>query len=113
MLLVVLATGCSVWRPLPGAGLARPASEPLDHARVFLRDGTEHELVDARVSPDSIIGFRRTGLTRFAVARSLVISVDAPEPDGERTFFLGALVPVSLAVVYVATIFALLAGTND
>ena len=62
ILLLLLAAGCSTWRPLPGAGLAGPANEQLGHAKVFLRDGTEVELRDARVRPDSIVGTIGTSL---------------------------------------------------
>ena len=110
MLLVVLTAGCSVWRPLPGAGIARTGIDQLGHARVSLRGRTELELEDATVTQDSIIGFDSKSLRRVAIARGEVIAVDARETDGRRTFLLGALIPISLAFVYVATLFALFAA---
>jgi hypothetical protein len=109
-LVVVLTAGCSTWRPLPGAGFARTGGDRLGHARVFLRDRTELELEDATVTQDSIIGFGSKSVRRIAVARRDVIGVDAREMDGQRTFLLGALIPISLAFVYVATVAALLAS---
>jgi hypothetical protein len=110
MLAVVLTAGCSVWRPLPGAGFAHTEVDRLGHARVSLRGGAVHELDDATVSQDSIVGFGSKSLRRIAIARREVIGVDARATDGERTFLLGALIPVSLTFVYIATLFALYAS---
>ncbi|HEX7979351.1 MAG TPA: hypothetical protein VF461_12175 [Gemmatimonadaceae bacterium] len=110
MLVVMLTAGCSVWRPLPGAGFAHTEVDRLGHARVSRRGGAVHELEDATVTQDSIIGFDSNSLRRIAIARREVIGVDAREMDGERTFLLGALIPVSLTVVYIATLFALYAA---
>jgi len=110
MLVVVLTAGCSVWRPLPGAGFARTGIDRLGHARVSLRGRAELALDDATVTQDSIIGFDSKSLRRIAIARRDVIGVDARETDGERTFLLGALIPVSLTFVYIATLFALYAS---
>ena len=113
LVLLFLATGCSVWRPLPGAGLAHPESERLGHAKVFLRDGTQLELADATIRLDSIIGFGGDTRARWAVARTEVVGVDASQSDAQRTFVLGALVTVSLTFVYVATVVALLYRYGD
>jgi hypothetical protein len=110
MLVVVLTAGCSVWRPLPGAGFARTGIDQLGHARLSLRGGIELELEDASVTQDSIIGFGSRSLRRIAIARHEVIGVDARETDSQRTFLLGALIPISLTFVYVATLFALFAA---
>ena len=112
MLLVAFTAGCSVWRPLPGGGFAHPASEPLGRVRVVLRDGTLHELVDASVTPDSLMGLRRESLTRFAAERRNIACVEAPEPDGTRTFVAGALVPVVAAFLTLVALYALLATSG-
>jgi hypothetical protein len=107
ILLLPLAASCSAWRPLPGAGFARAGSERLGRAKVSLRDGTELELYDATIGPDSIIGFGGETRTRFAVARREAARVDARQPDGPKTFLAGAVVPFALAVLFVATFVAL------
>jgi hypothetical protein len=113
MLGVLLTAACSAWRPLPGAGRAHAESERLGRAKVFLRDGTELDLENATIGADSIIGFGGDTRVRLAVARSEVARVDAPQPDAMKTFLAGGLVTVSLAFLYVATILALLYGSND
>ena len=112
-LLVLFATSCTMWRPLPGASLAPAQSERLRHAKVFLRDGTELELENVTIRPDSIIGLGGDTHTRLSVARREVAAVEAPEPDAQKTFLAGALVTVALAFLYAATILALLYGSND
>ena len=108
ILLSLLAAGCSAWRPLPGAGLGPSQSERLGNAKVFMRDGTELELDNATVRPDSIIGFGGETRTRLAVARSDVTRVDARQPDDAGTFVLGCLTTLFLAFLGVATLVALL-----
>jgi len=112
MLVVVLAAGCSVWRPLPGAGFARPGYERLDEALVSLRDGSEIELEHATVSADSIVGFRADDLTRFAIARREVTKVERRETEGAKTFMVGALVPVAVAFLIFATFLGLLIASG-
>jgi len=102
MLLVLLATGCSVWRPLPGAGLAYPASQSLHQARVVLHDGTELQLEDAMITRDSIIGFGGEGRARLAVAREGVARVDARQPDATKTFVAGGFMALSLVALFIA-----------
>jgi hypothetical protein len=113
MLVVLLTAGCSAWRPLPGAGLARVDGQRLGHAKVFLRDGTELELENSTIRSDSIIGFGGDTRTRFAVVRREVARVDARLPDAPKTFLVGAMVTVSLTFLYVATVVALMYGAND
>jgi hypothetical protein len=90
MLLVLFAAGCSVWRPLSGAGLARPLSEPLDEATVILRDSTWIELEHVAITPDSVIGIDHATSARLAVARSNVADVKAQTTDPFLTFVAGA-----------------------
>jgi hypothetical protein len=104
MLVVLLTAGCSAWRPLPGAGLARVDGQRLGHAKVFLRDGTELELDDATISPDSIIGLGGVTHTRLAVARSDVAGVDMRRADIAKTFIVGVLAPVALAFLYAVAV---------
>jgi hypothetical protein len=112
MLTVAVVAGCAVWRPLPGAGFARSAGERLAHVRVSLRDGTELELDDASVTPDSIVGYGGETRTRFAVARREVVGVEGRETDGARTFAVGVLVPIAASFLLVATYAALLAASG-
>ena len=112
MLAVLLTAGCAVWRPLPGAGFARAASERLGHVRVSLRDGTELDLEDASVSTDSIVGYGGQTRARYAVARDAVTSVEGRETEGASTFAVGALVPVVAAFLAVATFVALAAASG-
>jgi hypothetical protein len=112
MLVVVLTSGCAVWRPLPGAGFARSAGERLPHARLSLRDGTELELDDASVTPDSIVGYGGETHTRFAVARREVVGVEGRETDGARTFVVGALAPIVAWFLVVASYFVMAAASG-
>jgi len=104
--MVLFTAGCSVWRPLPGAGLATPRSERLEHARIAMRYGTLLELDDARITPDSIIGFGGESRARFAVERREVVSVDARQPDAPKTFLAGAFAGLSLLALWVAALIA-------
>ena len=111
MLVVVLLTsGCSIWRPLPGGGLAGPRSERLAHARIAMRDGTRLELDDATITPDSITGLGGESRTRLAVARREVASLDARQPDNSKTFRAGALTAISMMVLYVGAVILAMAG---
>jgi hypothetical protein len=98
-ILLQLAVSCSAWRPLPGVGLARPEGEQLGHARVLLHDGTELDLEDATIRPDSIIGRGGTTLARTAVARREVARVDTRRTDGTTTYFAGASATVLFMVL--------------
>ena len=90
ILLLQLAAGCSVWRPLPGAGLARAEGEPLGHARVSFHDGTEIEFKSGTIRPDSIVGFGVDAHIRLAVPRSDVARIDTHHPNRVTTFLAGA-----------------------
>src|SRR5436305_1600793 len=103
-LLMLFATGCTVWRPLPGSSLERPEGERLGHARVFLRDGTVLEFENATIRPDSIIEPGTATFSRLAVARSDVARVDTRSPEPATTFLLGMLAPVAFALLYVAAV---------
>ena len=96
---LVLAASCSVWRPRPGVGLARPEVEWVGHARALLRDGTVLDLDDATISPDSLVGLGGTARTRFALSRSDVASVQIQRPDGTLTFLAGVLTTLFLYTV--------------
>lgn len=110
MLAVVFIAGCSVWRPLPGAGLDRPRNEWLDEARVFLRDGTELELEHATITRDSIIGLGGERRARFAVARRDVARLEARQPDTRKTFVAGGLTALSMLAVWVVAVIVALSG---
>jgi hypothetical protein len=98
-LAVLLTAGCSLWRPLPGADLSCVGSERLGHAKVFMRDGTELELEEATISPDSISGLGGDTRTRMAVARSEVVSVDTRQTNGPATFLVGGLIPFAFLLL--------------
>jgi hypothetical protein len=105
MLAAAFTAGCSVWRPLPGGGLARPRTEQLYSARVALRDGTAIELDDATISSDSIVGFTGEPRARRAVARREVTAVETLQGDGTKSFAAGGLVTLSFfgaLVIWVA-----------
>jgi hypothetical protein len=105
MLVAALTAGCSAWRPLPGAGrLARAQAEWLGHARVPLRDGTELDLEEAAISPDSIVGLGGAARTRCAVARSDVTRVETRRTVKGRTFLAGVLAPITAAFLYVVAV---------
>jgi hypothetical protein len=89
ILLLQLAASCSAWRPLPGVGLGQPEGERLGHARVLLHDGTELNLEDATIRPDSIIGLGGSAPTRWAVARRDVARVDTRRTENSMTFLAG------------------------
>jgi hypothetical protein len=112
ILIVAFTAGCSVWRPVPGAGFARGGNDRLDRALLSLRDGSEIELENTTISRDSIVGFRGDNLTRFAIARSEVTRVEGRETNGASTFVVGALVPVAVAFLTFATLFALLVASG-
>jgi hypothetical protein len=101
ILLLQFAASCSAWRPLPGVGLARPEGEQLGHARVLLHDGTELDLEDATIRPDSIIGRSGATSTRMAAARSDVERVDTRRTDATTTYFAGA----SATVLFMLLVF--------
>ena len=106
ILLLQLVASCSSWHRLPGVGLAHPESERLGRAKVFLHDGTELDLENASIRPDSIIGFGGDMRARLAVARSEVTRVETRQPNGPATFLVGGLVPVALAFLAVAAAIA-------
>ena len=89
ILLLLLVASCSAWRPLPGVGLAPYGGERLGHARVLLHDGTELNLKDATIRPDSIIGLGGSASTRWAVARRDVARIDTRRTDNTLTFLAG------------------------
>ena len=101
-LAVLLTAGCSLWRPLPGANLSHAGSERLGHAKVFMRDGTELDLEQATISPDSISGLAGDTRSRMAVARTEVVSVDTRQTNGPATFLVGGLIP--FAFLFLATV---------
>jgi hypothetical protein len=97
-----LIVSCATLRPVPGAGLARVDEQQLGHVKVVLRDRTEIELVDATISPDSIVGLGGVTHTRWAVARTDVARVETRRTHVAGTFLLGLLAPVAFALLYVA-----------
>jgi hypothetical protein len=96
---LALAASCSVWRPQPGVGLARPETEPVGHARALLRDGTVLDLDDASISADSIVGLGGATHTRFSLPRSDVASVEVQRTEGSLTFLAGVLATLFLFAV--------------
>jgi hypothetical protein len=78
-------------RPMPGASLTPEQVEWVDHARVFLRDGTVLELTDATISPDSIVGFGGSMSARLALTRRDVERVDTRSTESFTPFLGGAL----------------------
>lgn len=55
--LLILATGCTTLREVPRAHYTRYPERP--HVRILTRDGLVYEFDYARVTADSLIGFRR------------------------------------------------------
>jgi len=96
---LLLLGSCSAWRPLPGVGLAQPAGERLGRAIVFLRDGTELNLHDATIRPDSIVGLGGSASTRWAIARRDVARIDTRRTDNTVTFFAGVSVTTLLLLL--------------
>jgi len=96
---LALAASCSVWRPQPGVGLARPATEWVGHARALLRDGTVLDLDDVSISADSIVGLGGATHTRFSLPRSDVASAEVQRTDGSLTFLAGVLATLLLFAV--------------
>jgi hypothetical protein len=97
ILLMQLVASCSAWRPLPGAGLAQPEGEPIGHARVFFRDGTEIEFRSGTIRPDSIVGYGDDRHIRLAIPRTEVARIDTRRTSVAATFLVGALASVALA----------------
>ena len=96
---LALAASCSVWRPQPGIGLARPETEWVGHARVLLHDGTMLDLADASISADSIVGRDGGTHARFSLSRGDVASVQVQRTEGSLTFLAGVLATLFLFVV--------------
>ena len=96
---LALALSCSVWRPQPGVGLARPESVWVGRARVSLRDGTVLDLVDATISTDSLVGLGGATRTRFALPRSDLAQVEVRRTERFTTFFAGILATLLLYAV--------------
>ena len=103
MLVVLFAAGCSVWRPLPGAVLARPATDTLDRATVSLRDGRKLELADATITPDSIVGLSRATSARLALARSDIARVETRHTNEFMIFVAGVSAAVTCLWMIVVT----------
>ena len=95
VLLLPFAASCSAWRPVPGAALAPPHADRVDHARVFLRDGTVLVLRDAMISADSIVGLGGAPAARVAVPRSDVTGVEVQHAESLTSFLAGGLAAVS------------------
>jgi hypothetical protein len=95
IVLLPLVASCSTWRQVPGVGLARVERERIGPARVFLRDGTALDLEDATISTDSIIGLGGATSTRWAVARSDVVSVDRRRAEPATRILGGVLAGVA------------------
>ena len=93
---LAFAASCSVWRPQPGVGLARPETEWVGHARALLRDGTVLDLEDVSISADSIVGLGGATHTRFSLPRSDVASVEVQRTEGSLTFLAGILTTLFL-----------------
>jgi hypothetical protein len=73
--------------------------------RVLLSDSSIVDLLNVRVSADSVFGtVRRDGdLQNVAIARSKVIAVDRREFSSDRTVgFIGLLAAASFVLFYVA-----------
>lgn len=104
--LLLLATACTQWHPLPGANLGQVTSDELGHARLSLRDGTELELRDAIVNRDSIVGFGGESQRRFAVARTEVTRVESRQADGTATFLVGGLTPLLALTLLIGALIA-------
>jgi len=96
---LALAASCSVWRPQPGVGLARPETDWVGHARALLRDGTVLDLDDASISADSIVGLGGATHTRFSLPRSDVASLEVQRTEGTLTFLAGILASLFLYVL--------------
>ena len=91
IVLLPLAASCWSWTPVPGAGLAPSQVEHVEHARVFLRDGTELDLRHVIITPDSVVGDGGAAPSRLAVARSDVEEIDTRSAEPLSTFLGGAL----------------------
>jgi hypothetical protein len=96
---LALAASCSVWRPQPGVGFARPETERVGHARALLRDDTVLDLEDASISADSIVGLGGATHTRFSLPRNDVASVEVQRTEGTLTFLASVLATLLLFAV--------------
>jgi hypothetical protein len=91
MVVLPLAASCWSWRPVPGAGLAPSQFEHVEHARVFLHDGTELDIRHVIITPDSIVGQGGATSSRLAVARRDVEAIDTRSAEPLSNFLGGAL----------------------
>jgi hypothetical protein len=86
VLFLSLGTGCVGWNKHYSSGMASDtATTPI---RVTLRDRSQHLLLDAVVTPDSVTGIERGAGFRRAIARSDVEQIHRRGFQGDRTLGL-------------------------
>lgn len=105
--LALAAAGCTTLREVPRAHYARQTERP--HVRILTRDGLVYEFDYARVSGDSLIGFRRREVGgRVEQFDSLPVSIEdvtrmsVRSIDWYRTSLVGGGVAVVAALAGLA-----------
>jgi hypothetical protein len=66
--------------------------------RVTLRDRSQHLLLDAVVTPDSVTGIKRGAASRLAIARSDVEQIHRRGLNGKRTLGLVGVIWLAIGV---------------
>ena len=105
--LALLATGCTTIREVPRAHYSRQAERP--HVRILTRDGLVYEFDYARVTADSLIGYRRRDVggrveqyDSLPVALSDVTRMSVRSIDWYRTTLIGGGVALTAAIAGLA-----------
>jgi len=92
-------TACTTWRPVPRTLDPQLGPAHIDHARVWLRDGSRLPLRDVTLGTDSVIGYGEDAHERHAHPVAAVASVDRLQVSAGRT-----AVVVGTSVVAVAAL---------
>lgn len=101
--LALLATGCTTLREIPRGYFSKEPERP--HVRILTRDGLVYEFDYARVTQDSLIGFRRRDVggrveqfDSLPVALDDVTRMSVRSIDWYRTSLIGGGVALTAAI---------------
>ncbi len=102
-LLLTQLAGCMTWRPVPLTLDQQVAVEPIPHARLRLRSGSEFSLEDVKVRSDSVLGYSTSTREWRAFPVGSVASIERRGVSAGRT----AAVVVGTAAVGAVVIYGL------
>ena len=94
--LALAVTACTQWHPIPRASTGLYASDRVPRAKLTLVNGATHELHDARIKTDSIVGTDPISGARAAFSIGEISTIASEEFSRSRTLLFASVLAATL-----------------